>query len=56
MPVGQLSADMRPTTNLSFAGYYQYEWRKLRLPAAGSYFSTTDTLEAGGESILRYTT
>ena len=52
MPVGQVSADVRPTTNLSFAGYYQYDWRKSRLPAAGSYFSTTDTLDAGGESIL----
>lgn len=52
LPVGQLSANVRPTTNLSFAGYYQYEWRKSRLPAAGSYFSTTDTLDTGGESIL----
>lgn len=52
MPVGQISADIRPTTNLSVAGYYQYEWRKSRLPAAGSYFSTTDALDAGGESIL----
>ena len=52
LPVGQVSADVRPTTNLSFAGYYQYEWRKSRLPASGSYFSTTDTLDAGGESIL----
>lgn len=52
LPVGQLSANVRPTTNLSFAGYYQFEWRKSRLPAAGSYFSTTDTLDVGGESIL----
>ena len=32
-------------------GYYQYEWERTRLPAAGSYFSAGDFLFDGGERI-----
>jgi hypothetical protein len=32
--------------------YYQLEWRKSRLPAAGSYFSFADFVDAGGESLI----
>ena len=53
LPVGQVSANVRPSTNLDIASYYQYEWRKSRLPASGSYFNTTDMLDVGGESLLR---
>ena len=52
MPVGQLSGDVRLTTDLSVAAYYQYEWRKSRLPASSSYFNTVDLLDEGGESLL----
>jgi hypothetical protein len=31
--------------------YYQYDWLRTRLPAAGSYFSTSDVLDAGGERL-----
>lgn len=51
MPVGQLSGQLQLSPALTFMGYYQYEWQRTRLPAAGSYFSTTDFLDAGGERI-----
>lgn len=49
MPVGQVSGQLRPTPSFSLAAYYQYDWRKTRLPAAGSYFSSADLLDDGGE-------
>ncbi|WP_433868128.1 DUF1302 domain-containing protein [Ralstonia wenshanensis] len=52
MPVGQLSAQWQLTPQISAGAYYQYEWRKARLPAAGSYFSFGDFLDAGGERVL----
>lgn len=52
MPVGQISGQLRPSAALSLAAYYQYDWRKSRLPAAGSYFSAADILDAGGERLL----
>lgn len=52
MPVGQVSGQLQPSPELSLAAYIQYEWRKSRLPAAGSYFSSADILDAGGERLL----
>jgi hypothetical protein len=52
MPVGQVSGQVAPSSALSFAGYYQFEWRRTRLPGVGSYFSSTDVLDAGGERLL----
>ncbi len=52
MPVGQISGQLQPSAELSLAAYVQYDWRKSRLPAAGSYFSSVDILDAGGERLL----
>jgi len=52
MPVGQISGQLQPNADLSLASYVQYDWRKSRLPAAGSYFSSADILDAGGERLL----
>ncbi len=52
MPVGQVSGQLRPTPFWSLAAYYQFEWRKTRLPAAGSYFSAADLLDEGGERLF----
>lgn len=49
LPVGQVSAQLQLTPDLALGGYYQYEWRKSRAPGAGSYFSSADILDAGGE-------
>lgn len=51
-PVNQLSSQWQVAPTLSFGAYYQLEWRKTRLPGAGSYFSTSDNLDVGGERIL----
>ena len=52
MPVGQVSGQLRPTPALSFAAYYQYDWRKTRIPEAGSYFSSADLLDDAGERLF----
>ena len=52
LPVNQLSTDIQLTENLSMGGYYQFEWDRTRIPAAGSYFSPADLLDTGGEAII----
>ena len=52
LPVQQLSAQLQLTPTLSVGGYYQFEWERNRIPAAGSYFSPADLLDEGGERIL----
>jgi hypothetical protein len=51
-PVPQISGQIQLRDNLALGAYYQVHWEKDRLPAAGSYFSTVDLLDAGGEQIL----
>jgi hypothetical protein len=51
MPVGQLSGQWQLRDNLAIVGFYQYDWRRTRLPGAGSYFSAGDFLDAGGERL-----
>lgn len=52
LPIGQVSGQLQARENLSFAGYYQYDWQKSRIPAAGSFFSPGDVADDGGERIL----
>jgi hypothetical protein len=52
MPVKQLSTQVQINPNLSVGAYYQFEWKKNRLPGVGSYFSFADFTDAGGENIL----
>lgn len=52
LPVGQASLTAQPTEKLSLSFYYQFEWRRTRLPGVGSYFSDTDILDAGGERLI----
>lgn len=51
-PIGQLSGQLQINSNVSVSAYYQLEWRKSRLPGAGSYFSFTDFVDEGGESMI----
>lgn len=51
-PVGQVSGQVQAGANVSLGAYYQYRWEKSRLPAAGSYFSTVDFLDDGGEQLF----
>ncbi len=50
-PVGQVSGQVQAGANVSVGAYYQYRWEKSRLPAAGSYFSTVDFIDEGGERL-----
>lgn len=52
LPVGQASGNLQINSNLSVGAYYQYQWRPLRLPAAGSYFSPADFVGDGGDLLL----
>lgn len=52
MPVGQISGQIGLTPNLSIAVYSQFEWQKVRLPAAGAYLNTTDFSDMGADRIF----
>jgi hypothetical protein len=52
LPVNQISISVQLRPGLSVELYNQFEWRHDRLPGVGSYFSTTDILDAGGERII----
>lgn len=52
LPVNQISAQYQIKSNLSVGAYYQFEWRKSRIPSSGSYFSTVDVLGMGSENFL----
>lgn len=51
-PVGQFSAQLQVSPQVSVGAYYQYEWRKARLPGVGSYFSFADFVDDGGERLF----
>lgn len=51
-PIGQVSGQLQVNSDFSIGAYYQLEWRKSRLPAAGSYFSFVDFIDEGGESMI----
>lgn len=52
MPVNQLSGQLQLNSSWSVGGYYQLDWKRTRIPAAGSYFSTLDFMDVGGERIF----
>lgn len=52
LPVGQFSTNLQVNSNLSFGAYYQFDWRALRLPASGSYFSPADFVGNGADLLL----
>ncbi|WP_416427413.1 DUF1302 domain-containing protein [Pseudomonas sp. App30] len=51
-PVKQMSGQLQITPDVSVGAYYQFEWEENRLPAAGSYFSSTDTFGEGNERLF----
>ncbi|HMI97067.1 MAG TPA: DUF1302 family protein [Micropepsaceae bacterium] len=52
MPVAQVSASLQLPAGFAVEGYYQFEWRKTRLPGSGSYLSSSDYYDVGGERYL----
>ena len=52
LPVGQVVLTYQPNQILTFQGYYQFEYEHDKFQGVGSYFSSTDILDKGGQSIL----
>ncbi len=52
LPINQLSANLQLNSDVSIGAYYQFEWRSLRLPASGSYFSPADFVSTGSDLLL----
>ncbi len=52
-PQGMAWAVANLTETFALEGYYQYDWEGLRLPPAGSFFSTNDLI---GEGSLNFAT
>jgi len=51
-PIQQASVNVLLNKNVTFGAYYQFDWKKARLPGAGSYFSFADFADAGGEVVF----
>jgi hypothetical protein len=52
LPVDQASVIFEMPNSLTLSAYYQFEWRKDRVPGSGSFFSAFDYLDAGGERYI----
>ena len=52
MPVEQASGQLQIKRNLTLGAYYQFDWKRDRLPGVGSYFSEIDAFDAGGEQAI----
>jgi hypothetical protein len=52
LPVKQISASLALDNDVSLGAYYQFEWKPLRLPGVGSYFSFSDAFGPGGDIAL----
>ena len=51
-PRGGLTIQAQPAQELSLAAQWFYNWQAIRLPESGSYLSSTDPLNFGGDSII----
>src|SRR5258706_320988 len=52
MPVAQVSASLQLPEGFALEGYYQFEWRRTRVPGSGSYLSSSDYYDVGGERYI----
>lgn len=52
LPVNQLSASALLGDGWTVEGFYQFEWDRTRIPPVGSFLSSADILDRGGERII----
>lgn len=52
VPVGMVSASISPTENITFEGFYQYNWEEVKIDPPGSYWSTNDFVGEGGDKVM----
>lgn len=53
-PVPQVSAQFQLSPQVSVGGYYQFRWEADRMPPAGSYFSSGNTIWGGGSQLPEF--
>lgn len=51
-PVGMAVLDADVIEDVHLQGFYQYDWKPVIVDPVGSFFSTSDTLGAGGRYIM----
>jgi len=51
-PRGGLTLQAQPSSELSLAGQWFYNWQAVRSPESGTYLSGTDMLNNGGDSLI----
>ena len=52
VPVGMVTASISPTENLTFEGFYQYDWEQVKIDPPGTYWSTNDFAGDGGDKVM----
>ncbi len=52
LPVSMIYGQVDLNDRWNVEAYYQFEWEKTEIDAAGSYFSSNDMLDEGGDSLL----
>ena len=52
VPVGMVSASLSPTEDVTFEGFYQYDWEKVEIDPTGYYWSTNDFAGKSGDRVL----
>ena len=52
VPQGMLWVAANVTENYAIEGFYQYEWKKARVPPGGSYFSNNDAFGEDGTNFI----
>lgn len=52
LPTKQVSASAMFEGGWTLEGFYQFQWEKTRIPPAGSFLSSVDILDEGGERII----
>jgi hypothetical protein len=51
-PRGGLTVQAQPTSDLSLAGQWFYNWQAVRAPESGAYLENNDMLLFGGDSLI----
>lgn len=51
-PKGAVTVQVQPTSELSVAGQWFYNWQAVRIPESGSYLTIQDGLNFGGDSVI----
>jgi len=52
LPVGQVFGEISVTDNLTFTGFYQWEWEKSRIDETGAYFNTNNLVDDASHNLF----